>query len=82
MCFACHREDADQEIYTKLQEHLSPTRLTVKDVSGGCGSAYAVEVSSKQFEGLNVIKQQRLVNSILKEEIKNMHALQLKTSVD
>lgn len=81
----------EKQIYTKLTEALQPSKLTVKDVSGGCGSAYAVEVSSEKFTGLSMIKQQRMVNQILKEEIANMHAyvlmleladdrLQLKTS--
>lgn len=55
-------------------EALTPTKISVKDVSGGCGSAYAVEVSSEKFVGMSVIKQQRMVNKILAEEIKNMHA--------
>lgn len=64
----------ERQIFDKLTQSLAPSRLSVKDVSGGCGSAYAVEVSSSKFQGLTMIKQQRMVNQILKEEIANMHA--------
>jgi stress-induced morphogen len=51
----------------------------VQDVSGGCGSMYAVSVTSDRFKGLPMIKQHRLVNEILKERIAGWHGLQLKT---
>lgn len=40
---------------------------------------YALDIVSEQFEGLPVIKQHRLVNKALEEEIKNWHGVQLKT---
>ncbi|KAI9321222.1 bola protein [Dichotomocladium elegans] len=70
----------EQHIYSKLTEALSPTRLRVVDVSGGCGSMYAIDIASKAFEGTSIVKQHRMVNQILKDEIKEMHGLQLKTS--
>ncbi len=42
---------------------------------------FAIEVVSKKFRGLSVIKQHRLVNEVLGEEIKGWHGLQLKTKV-
>lgn len=53
--------------------------VQVQDISGGCGSMYALDVVSAQFKGLTVIKQHRLVNSILGDEIKKWHGVQLKT---
>lgn len=44
---------------------------------GGCGSMYAIDIASKAFEGASIVKQHRLVNEILKEEIKGMHGLQV-----
>jgi stress-induced morphogen len=57
------------------------TSWQVQDVSGGCGSMYAINVTSEKFRGLSMIKQHRLVNEILGEEIKKWHGLQLRTKV-
>ncbi|KAI7880634.1 bola-like protein [Lichtheimia hyalospora FSU 10163] len=70
----------EQHIYNKLTQALEPHKLRVVDVSGGCGSMYAIDIASKSFEGTSIVKQHRMVNQILKEEIKDMHGLQLKTS--
>ncbi|KAG9542047.1 hypothetical protein KCU86_g9605, partial [Aureobasidium melanogenum] len=51
----------------------------VQDVSGGCGSMYALDIVSAKFKGMSVIKQHRLVNAVLKDEIKGWHGVQLKT---
>lgn len=63
----------ERGLFEKLNDALQPAKLQVRDVSGGCGSMYAIEVASSKFAGLSVIKQQRMVNEILKEEIKAMH---------
>ncbi|CAN9478714.1 unnamed protein product [Alternaria alternata] len=48
-------------------------------ISGGCGSMYAIQVESPKFKGLTVIKQHKLVNEVLKDEIKSWHGVQLRT---
>jgi len=40
---------------------------------------YALDIVSDEFKGLPVIKQHRLVNKILKDEIKTWHGAQIKT---
>jgi stress-induced morphogen len=40
---------------------------------------YAVAVTTEKFRGLSVIKQHRLVNEVLGEDIKNWHGIQLRT---
>ncbi|KAI9024367.1 bola protein [Phycomyces nitens] len=72
--------DGERHIYNKLKETLSPHKLRVADVSGGCGSMYNIDIASKAFQGTTIVKQHRMVNEILKQEIKGMHGLQLKTS--
>ncbi|KAI8092285.1 bola protein [Gilbertella persicaria] len=72
--------EGEKLIFTKLSEALNPHKLQVADVSGGCGSMYAINIAAKKFEGTSIVKQHRMVNEILKEEIKGMHGLQLKTS--
>lgn len=75
-------EDLDEhesEIWDLLVGELSPTALTVRDVSGGCGSMYAIDVSSPAFRGLGMLKQQRMVNAVLGERVKGWHGVQLRT---
>jgi stress-induced morphogen len=40
---------------------------------------YAIEIESPKFAGLTVIKQHKLVNQVLKEEIAKWHGVQLRT---
>ena len=64
-----------------LQRELKPTKLEVQDISGGCGSMYGIEVVSERFRGLSMLRQQRLVNQVLGDEIRGWHGVQLRTSV-
>lgn len=72
-------EAYEQKIYDILQEQFSPKKLDVRDVSGGCGSMFAILVESEKFKGIPMIKQHRLVNEVLKDEIAKWHGLQLRT---
>lgn len=62
-----------------LKDKFSPSDLSVRDISGGCGSMFAITVESPQFKGIPMIRQHRLVNEVLKDEIASWHGLQLKT---
>jgi BolA-like protein 3 len=42
---------------------------------------YSVAVTSEKFRGLPMIKQHRMVNEILGEQIKTWHGIQLRTKV-
>ncbi|TEY48284.1 hypothetical protein BOTCAL_0296g00040 [Botryotinia calthae] len=75
-----HLDEAEKKIWSLLYNEIAPTKLQVQDISGGCGSMYAIEVVSEKFRGLNMLKQQRLVNKILGDEIKGWHGVQLRTS--
>ncbi|XP_046384713.1 bolA-like protein 3 [Ischnura elegans] len=55
--------------------------IEIVDISGGCGAMYEVTVDSSDFKGLSIVKQHRLVNEALKEEIKDMHGLRIHTSI-
>lgn len=72
-------DEYEQKIYGILSESFLPKNIQVKDVSGGCGSMFAILVESDRFQGLSMIKQHRLVNEVLKDEIAKWHGLQLKT---
>ncbi|BGP16412.1 hypothetical protein JCM10213_004032 [Rhodosporidiobolus nylandii] len=72
--------DGEQLLKDKLEEKLKGAKVEVQDVSGGCGSFYAISIAHESFKGLSTIKQHRVVNELLKDEIKGMHGLQLKTT--
>ncbi|KAG7879305.1 hypothetical protein KL905_003296 [Ogataea polymorpha] len=72
-------DEYESMIYKKLAQELEPSNLSVRDISGGCGSMFAINIESPKFKGLPMIKQHRLVNELLKDEIAKWHGLQLKT---
>ena len=79
-----------QEIENKLSKELTPARLEIEDDSArhpghagarpDGGSHFNVTVVSAKFEGMSRIERQRLVYSLLAEEMKtDIHALALTT---
>ncbi|KAI8954010.1 bola-like protein [Xylaria longipes] len=71
--------DAESAIWDKLTAEFAPTALMVQDISGGCGSMYGIEIASEKFRGVNMLKQQRMVNAVLGDEMKGWHGVQLRT---
>jgi len=65
-------------IEDKLNKHLKIENLEVVDISGNCGSSFRITIKSPDLKGKTPINQHRTVNEILKEELKEIHALQLK----
>ncbi|KAL6804962.1 bola protein [Trichoderma sp. SZMC 28013] len=72
---------AESSIAAILAEKLNPTSLLVQDISGGCGSMYAIDITSPAFKGLNMLKQQRMVNAALGDLVKEWHGVQIRTRV-
>ncbi|RDA85552.1 hypothetical protein CP532_3315 [Ophiocordyceps camponoti-leonardi (nom. inval.)] len=72
---------AERSVASLLTSKLSPTKLLVQDISGGCGTMYAIHVTSPIFRGHPLLKQQRMVNLALGDLVKSWHGLQLRTSV-
>ncbi|XP_041348858.1 protein BOLA2-like [Gigantopelta aegis] len=68
-----------EKIESKLKQALDTTHLEVVDASDGCGAKFQVLVVSPQFEGKPLLQRHRLVNSTLEEEMKSIHAFQMKT---
>ncbi|KAK8139449.1 BolA-like protein 3 [Apiospora sp. TS-2023a] len=73
--------DAESAIWDQLTAEFTPTELQVQDISGGCGSMYGIEITSEKFRGVNMLKQQRMVNACLGEKVKEWHGVQLRTKV-
>lgn len=72
---------AESKLRTILLQKLKASTVVVDDISGGCGSMYNVQVASTVFKGLKLLEQHRMVSDALKDEIKGMHGIQIKTSV-
>ena len=51
----------------------------MNDLSDGCGGKFDAVIVSKKFEGLALLARHRLVNEVLKEELKTIHAFTQKT---
>ncbi len=74
-----------ETIETKLTEAFDPIHLEVENethmhnVPPDSESHYKVTLVSKAFDGLMLIKQHRMVNEVLKEELEKIHALALHT---
>ncbi|KFY57090.1 hypothetical protein V496_06568 [Pseudogymnoascus sp. VKM F-4515 (FW-2607)] len=77
-----HLSPAEHRIHTTLSAGLTPSSLHVQDISGGCGSMFAIEVASSAFSGVGMLAQQRMVNKLLKEQMdeEGWHGVQIKTS--
>ena len=43
---------------------------------GGCGTFYQIIIASEAFRGVPTVKQHRMVNEVLKQEIEGIHGLQ------
>ena len=72
-------------ISSKIEDALHPLHLEVENeshmhnVPDGSESHFKILVVSDQFDGLMLIKRHRLLNSILSEELQQIHAMALHT---
>ncbi|KAF1769663.1 hypothetical protein GCK72_001480 [Caenorhabditis remanei] len=72
--------EAEQKMSKLLTEKIEGcSRVEVHDVSNGCGSMFDVVVEASSFQGKSKVAQHKIVTSILKEQIKSMHGLTIKT---
>eukprot|EP00796_Vickermania_ingenoplastis_P003861 gene3862-2739_t len=70
---------ADIEAKLLASATLQPTAVSVLDTSAGCGSFFKIRVVSPVFSGKPLIQQHRLVNEVLKDEIRIIHGFTLET---
>ena len=70
-----------QEVGETIRKAIPDAVVTVEDLSGG-GDHLQVNVVSKSFSGLSLIKQHQLVYKALSDELATeaIHALALNTS--
>ncbi|WFD20416.1 hypothetical protein MCAP1_002660 [Malassezia caprae] len=75
-------EDKQEKIIRLLREKFEPSDLQVQDVSGGCGSFFAIMIKSKAFADKRTVQSHRMVNQAIKDVFQDIHGLQLKTIAD
>ncbi|KAJ2369661.1 BolA-like protein [Coemansia sp. RSA 2610] len=66
-------------IKKKLLEEFPDAKYELVDESGGCGDIYRLVLASDGFKGLKPLAKHRKVNTLLRDEIKRMHAFSQKT---
>ncbi|XP_065168758.1 bolA-like protein 2 isoform X2 [Atheta coriaria] len=66
-------------LQAKLTKELDAVHVDVQDDSDGCGGKFSCTIVSGKFEGKPTLQRHRLVNSVLKEELKTIHAFSQKT---
>lgn len=72
-------------ITNKIQDSMQPLHLEVENesymhnVPEGSESHFKILVVSEQFDGQMLIKRHRLINQILSDELKQIHAMALHT---
>lgn len=66
-------------IENKLKTELETIHIEVEDLSDGCGAKFNALIVSPKFEGKPLLQRHRMVNEILKEELKVIHAFSQKT---
>ena len=49
------------------------------DTSDGCGSKFEAIVVAESFDGVKLLERQRMVNAVIEEEMKTIHAFSMKT---
>ena len=75
-----HSHDHDEHpVATVLKAGLDASRVEVQAEGSGCGQKLQIRVVAKDFEGLTMIKQHRLVNTVAKDELAKVHAFNVKT---
>merc|ERR1712216_484412 len=79
-----HRMEEGKTLSEQIEELLREaipelSTLSVTDVSGGCGAKFELIIVSQSFEGVPLLKRQRLVNDTLKPVMDQIHAVSMKT---
>lgn len=69
----------EEYLKEKLVKGLDAVHVEVVDESDGCGGKFSVVVVSDKFQGKPLLARHRLVNSVLQEELKEIHAFTQKT---
>ncbi|CAG9558927.1 unnamed protein product [Danaus chrysippus] len=70
---------SEEYLKEKLTKELDAAHVEVVDESDGCGGKFSAVIVSDKFIGKPLLARHRLVNSVLQEELKVIHAFTQKT---
>ncbi|KAF8822384.1 BolA family protein [Cardiosporidium cionae] len=68
----------EEGLKRKITGFFSPLFVSLVDTSGGCGAAFQLVIVSDTFAGKTQVQRHRMVNEVLHEEMKEIHALSMK----
>ena len=72
---------SELKLQTILQQSFPDAKIIIKDLAGD-QDHYSLDITSKQFIGLSLIKQHKLVKSALTEVLHSeLHAITIKTRI-
>jgi len=57
---------------------MAVSKIIVEDARGD-GSFFQISIESPDFKGLSTVKQHQLIHKILKDEIKQIHGIQIES---
>ncbi|KAI1307557.1 Protein BOLA2 [Halotydeus destructor] len=63
----------------KITTQLPASHMQIVDVSCGCGAKFESTIVSEQFKGKSLIQRHRMVNLLIKDELKLIHAFSMNT---
>ncbi|XP_060112625.1 bolA-like protein 2 [Heteronotia binoei] len=69
-----------ESLRERLLQGLEAEHVEVEDTTPGrCATSFKVLVVSPQFQGKPLLQRHRLVNEVLAEELKHIHAFEQRT---
>lgn len=68
-----------EQLESTLKTQWPDAVIKIEDLSGGCGAKFSAIIVTDAFAGVPLLERHRLVNSVLEKEMKEIHALTLKT---
>ncbi|CAF0746037.1 unnamed protein product [Didymodactylos carnosus] len=76
--------NAGEKKLIKILEKRFPeaTKISVSDVSGGCGASYEINIISSKFKNMKTINQHRQVSEALADELPSIHSVRIFTATD
>eukprot|EP01025_Chloroclados_australasicus_P065149 TRINITY_DN8833_c0_g3_i1.p2 TRINITY_DN8833_c0_g3~~TRINITY_DN8833_c0_g3_i1.p2 ORF type:complete len:114 (-),score=10.65 TRINITY_DN8833_c0_g3_i1:670-1011(-) len=68
------------EVEQKLRQNLDIIDIKAKDISGGCGTMFSIQVEANDFKGKNTVQQHAMIYKVFKKELADQwHGVELST---
>ncbi|KAJ2782635.1 hypothetical protein H4R18_002155 [Coemansia javaensis] len=70
-----------KQIEDRLKEEFKDAIIDLKEVVGGCGTSFTLDMTWEGFSDMSRLARHRRVNGAIKEEMPKVHALQMVCTV-